>query len=70
MVPLPLVSSALEQLHEAQIYTNLDLRSAYYLIQIREDEECKTGFLTARAHHEYLVMPFGLKLTSCCSGFH
>ncbi|KAL1249495.1 hypothetical protein QQF64_020500 [Cirrhinus molitorella] len=32
--PLPLVPSALEQLHTARIFTKLDLRSAYNLIRI------------------------------------
>uniref|UniRef100_A0A9J8CSS5 Reverse transcriptase domain-containing protein n=1 Tax=Cyprinus carpio carpio TaxID=630221 RepID=A0A9J8CSS5_CYPCA len=54
--PLPLVPSALEQLHEARIYTKLNLRSAYNLIRIREGDEWKT----TRGHYEYLVMPYGL----------
>lgn len=37
--PLPLVPAALEQLHEAKVYTKLELRSAYNLIRIREGDE-------------------------------
>ncbi len=58
--PLPLVPSALEQLREATICTKLDLRSAYYLIRIREGDEWKTAFITTRGHYEYSVMPYGL----------
>ncbi|KAL0194378.1 hypothetical protein M9458_012674, partial [Cirrhinus mrigala] len=58
--PLPLVPSALEQLREATIYTELDLRSAYNLIRIKEGDEWKTAFLTTRGHYEYQVMPYGL----------
>ena len=58
--PLPLVPAALEQLCGAQIFTKLDLRSAYNLIRIRKGDECKTGFITPAGHYEYRVMPFGL----------
>ncbi|KAK1791003.1 hypothetical protein P4O66_002054 [Electrophorus voltai] len=40
--PLPLVPTVLEQLREAQLFTKLDLRSAYNLIRIMEDQERKT----------------------------
>ncbi|XP_062418964.1 uncharacterized protein LOC134131237 [Pungitius pungitius] len=58
--PLPLIPAALEQVGGASIYTKLDLRSAYNLVRIREGDEWKTAFLTARGHYEYLVMPYGL----------
>ncbi|KAI2647094.1 Transposon Tf2-6 polyprotein [Labeo rohita] len=58
--PLPLVPSALEQLSEATIYTKLYLRSTYNLIRIKEGDEWKTAFLTAKGHYEYQVMPYGL----------
>lgn len=58
--PLPLVPAALEQLRGAQIFTKLDLGSAYNLIRIKEGDEWKTAFHTTRGHYEYLVMPFGL----------
>ncbi|KAL0188522.1 hypothetical protein M9458_015621 [Cirrhinus mrigala] len=58
--PLPLVPPALEQLRRANIYTKLDLRSAYNLIRIREGDKWKTAFSTTTGHYEYWVMPFGL----------
>ena len=58
--PLPLMSSVFDQLHQAKIFTKLDLRNAYHLVRIREGDEWKTGFNTPRGHYEYLVMPFGL----------
>ncbi|KAK3507794.1 hypothetical protein QTP70_000406 [Hemibagrus guttatus] len=58
--PLPLVPAALEHLRGATIFTKLDLRSAYNLIQIREGDEWKTAFITPTGHYEYLVMPYGL----------
>ncbi|KAK3548866.1 hypothetical protein QTP70_021275 [Hemibagrus guttatus] len=58
--PLPLVPAALEQLRGAMIFTNLDLRSAYNLIHIKEVYEWKTAFHTTSGHSEYMVMPYGL----------
>ena len=58
--PLPLIDSAFGPLHEATIFTKLDLRNAYHLVRVKEGDEWKTGFNTPLGHFEYLVMPFGL----------
>lgn len=58
--PLPLLDSAFTPLHQATIFTKLDLRNAYHLVRIKEGDEWKTGFNTPIGHFEYLVMPFGL----------
>ncbi len=58
--PLPLISSAFDQLQDAKVFTKLDLRNAYHLVKIREGEEWKTAFNTPIGQYEYLVMPFGL----------
>lgn len=70
--PLPLVPSALEQLHSARYFTKLDLRSAYNLIRIQEGDEWKTAFSTTSGHYEYLGMPFGLSnsLSVCLLSLH
>ncbi|KAI3371956.1 hypothetical protein L3Q82_006832 [Scortum barcoo] len=64
--PLPLISSAFEQLQQAKIFTKLDLQNAYYLVtycllpityyivRIRDGDEWKTGFNTPTRHYEYL----------------
>ncbi|KAI4897624.1 hypothetical protein NFI96_008578 [Prochilodus magdalenae] len=59
-LPMPLVTSAIEQVREAKIFTKLDLRSAYNLVRIREGDEWKTAFVTNTGHYEYLVMSYGL----------
>lgn len=38
----------------------LDLCNAYYLVQVRQDDEWKTAFNMPLGHFEYTVMPFGL----------
>lgn len=58
--PLPLIDSAFEPLHQATVFTKLDLRNAYRLIRICEGDEWKTAVNTPLGHFEYLVMRFGL----------
>ena len=58
--PLPLIPTIIEQMHGAQYFTKLNLRSAYNLVQIRAGDEWKTAFSTTTGHYEYLAMPFGL----------
>ncbi|KAL0197996.1 hypothetical protein M9458_006536, partial [Cirrhinus mrigala] len=61
--PLPLVPAALEELCGSQVFTKLDLRSAYNLVRIREGDEWKTAFITPTGHYEYLVMPYSLSVS-------
>uniref|UniRef100_A0AAY4CSJ3 ribonuclease H n=1 Tax=Denticeps clupeoides TaxID=299321 RepID=A0AAY4CSJ3_9TELE len=56
---LPLLSTPLDSLSRASIFTKLDLRSAYNLVRVREGDKWKTAFITPTGHWEYLVMPFG-----------
>jgi hypothetical protein len=59
--PLPLIATAIESMHGVRFFTKLDLRSAYYLVRIREGDEWRTAFSTTTMHYEYLVMPYGLR---------
>ncbi|XP_073427382.1 uncharacterized protein [Dendrobates tinctorius] len=58
--PLPLIPDLFNQLMGARWFTKLDLRGAYNLVRIRDEDEWKTAFNTPLGHFEYLVMPFGL----------
>ena len=58
--PLPLINQLLDRLRSAKIFTRIDLRSAYYLLRVREGDEWKTAFRTAFGHFQFNVMPFGL----------
>lgn len=60
LYPLRLIDSIHEQLQSATIFSKLDLRNTYHLVQIKEEDEWKTTFRTPLGHFEYLVMPFGL----------
>lgn len=57
---LPLLSSAFDLIQGATVFIKLDLRNAYHLVRIREEDEWKTAFNIPNGHYEYLVMPFGL----------
>ena len=58
--PLPLLHDTQLRLQKAKYYTKLDVRSAYNLIWIADEEEWKTAFRTRYGLFESLVMPFGL----------
>ena len=61
--PLLLVSEMLDRLSSAKIYIKLDLRDAYYHIQIKEGKEWMTAFQTRYGYFKYTVMPFRLTNT-------
>jgi hypothetical protein len=58
--PLILITELLDRLHEALIFTELDIRIAYHFIHIKEGNEFKSAFQTRDGMFEYRVMPFRL----------
>jgi len=55
-----MISEMLDRLGRAYIFTKLDLRNGYHLIQSKECNEYKTGLRTQNGQFEYQVMPFDL----------
>ena len=55
-----LISEILDRLVDAKIYTQLDLRDAYYRICIWAENEWKTAFQIWYRHFEYLILSFEL----------
>jgi len=58
--PLPLMTELRARVAGATIFSKLNLKDGYHLIQIKKCDEWKTAFLTRYGPYEYKVIPFGL----------
>jgi len=58
--PLPIIEELFEELHGANWFTTLDLRSGFHQILVHPDDQFKTAFQTHFGQFEFVVMPFGL----------
>ena len=56
----PHMHNLFDKLGKAQIFSAVDLSSAYHQVRIKEGHEHKMAFLTPMGLFEYVVMPLGL----------
>ena len=61
--PLPLVNELLDAVQGCNVFTKLNLKTAFNLLRVAPGDEWKTAFRTNKGLFEYLVMPFGLTNT-------
>jgi len=58
---LLLIKELQDWLNRVKWFTSLNLKEAYYWVQMKKGEEWKTAFWTRYRHYEYTVMLFELK---------
>nr|GEW80495.1 hypothetical protein [Tanacetum cinerariifolium] len=58
--PLPRIDELFDQLQRSRVYSNIDMRSSYHQLRVREEDIPKIAFKTRYGHYEFQVMPFGL----------
>jgi hypothetical protein len=58
--PLPRIEDLLGRLKKARFFSNIDLRSGYHQMKIREQDIPKTAFTTRYGLYEFVVVSFGM----------
>ena len=58
--PIPRLNELLDRLKGAEYFSVIDIRSAYYNIDVEENDQNKTAFVIPSGKFEFRYLPFGL----------
>ena len=58
--PLPRIEQSMDALKGTRVFSTMDLQSAYYQVEVAEEDKAKTAFCTPVGIFEFNRMPFGL----------
>jgi hypothetical protein len=58
--PLPIIDDLFDQLKGEKVFSNIDLRSGYHQVRIRDEHINKLSFITMYGQYVFVVAPFGL----------
>ncbi|GJR29907.1 putative reverse transcriptase domain-containing protein [Tanacetum coccineum] len=58
--PLARIDDLFGQLQGSRVYSQIDLRSGYHQLRVREKDIPKTAFRTRYGHYDFQVIPFSL----------
>src|SRR6266542_4342816 len=58
--PLPIVNDTVDKIEGKKYYTSIDLASEYWQVEVDENSQEITAFVTQWGLYQFNVMPFGL----------
>ena len=59
--PLPRIDDLLHDAKPTPYMSTIDLRAGYWQIRVKQEDQCKTAFVTPFGMYKFLRMPFGLR---------